>query len=178
MRFWVGIVLPGEIFGEVQRVQSEISKKYKTYHCLKGGIGPHFTLTFQPDVDDKNIVKMESVIEKISGETKPFEVEIKGVGRFYNTSTIYIKVIKSREIKKLQEKLALGQRKFGKIRLLRTFKPHVTITFNDISRKDLNNAFKELKTRNFDYTFKADKIYLAKSEPDERTKVYRTFNLK
>jgi 2'-5' RNA ligase len=179
MRFWTGVVLPNVIFGEVQRIQSEISKKYKTYHCIREGIGPHFTLTFQPDVDEKKIAKMESIIEKISSKTKPFDVEIRGVGRFYNTNTVYLRVIKSRSIKKIQERLALGQRNFGKIRLLRPiFTLHVSIARNDISREDLNSAFKELKTRNLNYKFNIEKIYLAKSEPGERTKVYKTIKLK
>jgi len=178
MRFWVGIVLPNKTCKKLFRIEKEISEKYKTYYSLKSRIGLHLTLTYQGNIKEGNLEKIEKAVNEISETTKSFEVEIKGIRRFCKNRFIYAKIIKSKELNDLYKKLFCRLSEFGKIRPLRIFKPHITLAYKDITEENFNEAFKEFKDKKISYEFKVNKLYLAKSNPEERLKLFKSFNLK
>lgn len=175
MKFWVGFVLPKRLFNEIVEVQKEISIKCDTYRSVSSKIGPHFTIIFQPRIKKDNISEIEEAVKQVSKEIKPFKVEALGIARFYKTKTVYMKILKSKTLNIVHRKLSYKLRKYGKIRLHRTFTPHVTIAYNDITDENLSKAFAELKKRKFHYRFVFDKIYLAKGK--DRVKVYKSFKI-
>lgn len=175
MKVWVGFVLPKKAFNEIVKVQKEISRKCDTYRSVQSKIGPHLTFTFQPNVSNSDIEKIEDVIEQITREIKPFKIEALGIARFYKTKTIYMKISRSEMLKETYRMLSYRLRKYGKIRRYRPFNPHVTIAFDDITDENLSKAFAILKKRKFHYKFVFDRIYLAKGK--YRTKVYKSFKI-
>jgi len=178
MRVWIGVMPPKRIFNEILEIEKEIAKKYKTYKSLESKIGPHFTITFQENVDKKDFKKIEKIVNEISKKTKPFKVKIKGIARFCKYKIIYLKVFKSRELNDLNKKLSNRLRRFGKIRRFRSFTPHITIVYMDITKENFKKAFKEFKNKKFSYEFNANKLYLGKAQPTKRTKVFKSFKLK
>ena len=177
MRFWVGIILPKKIYNEILKTQKKIAEKYETYHGLESSIGPHFTLTYQENIDEKDLKKIENIVHEISKEIKPFKVKIVDFRRFYKNRVIYARVIKSKKLNILHKKLSYKLSKFGKIRLLRGFTPHITIAYKDIIKENYRLAFKEFKRKKIYYEFELKRIYIGKSKPTERTKVYKNFKL-
>ena len=178
MRVWVGVVLPKKIFNEVLKIQKEIAKKYKTYYSLGSNLGPHFTITHQENVNERNLKKIEKIVEEISEKTRPFKINIKGIRRFYKNRVIYAKVIKSKELNGLHKKLSYRLVKFGKIRLLRLFTPHITLAYKDITKENYRAAFKEFKNKEISYEFELNKIHIGKARPEGRIKVFKSFKLK
>ena len=176
MRFWVGIIPPKKISIKLYRAQKEIAKKYKTYHGLESRIGPHITITYQENVDKKDLKDVENAVHEVSKRTEPFKVIIKGVGRFYRLRVIYLKVAKSKELKNLSNELSKRITRFSKIRRLRIFTPHVTLADMDITKENFREAFKELGNKDFSYTFVVDRLFIGKSET-ARIKVYKSFKV-
>jgi 2'-5' RNA ligase len=176
MRFWVGIIPPKKISKELYRTQKEIAKKYKTCHSLESRIGPHITITYQENVDKKDLKGIEKIVHEVSKKTEPFKIIIKGVGRFYRLSVIYFKVAKSKELKNLSNELSKRITRFSKIRRLRIFTPHITLADTDITKENFREAFKELGNKDFSYTFIVDRLFIGKSE-NERIKVYKSFKV-
>jgi len=178
MRVGVGIKPPKKIFNEILKIEKIIAKKYNTHHSLESRIGPHITLTFQPTINKKDFKKIEKNVNEISKKTKPFKIKIKGIARFYKTRTIYMKVLKSRQLNNLYKKLSNNLKQFGKIRIFRPFTSHMTIAYVDITKENFKKAFKELKNKKISYEFNVNKIYLAKSKPTERLRIVKSFELK
>lgn len=175
MRVWIGIVLPKKIFNEILKIEKEISKKYNTYHSLESKIGPHITITYQMNVNTKDFKKIDKVVNKISKEIKTFKINIKGISKFYKNRVIYLKVLESRELDDLYKKLSGNIKYFGKVR---TFTPHVTIAYSDITKENFKKAFKEVENKKIYYNINVNKIYLGKSKPAERIKIFKSFKLK
>lgn len=178
MRAWVGVVLPKKISNDLFKIQKKISEKYKTYHSLESKIGLHFTITHQENVNEKSLKEIEKIVNEISKETRPFKIEIKGIRRFYKNRVIYAKVIKSKELNDLNKKLSYRLSKFGKIRLLRLFTPHITLAYKDITKENFKEAFKEFRNKKISYGFQLNKIYIGKAKPAERIRVSKSFKLK
>jgi 2'-5' RNA ligase len=178
MRFWVGVILPKKISKGMLKIQKKIAKKYKTYHSLESKIGPHFTITYQENVNERNLKKIEKVVNEISKEIKSFKVEIKGIRRFYKLRVICAKVLKSKELNSLSKKLSYRLSKFEKIRRLRPFTPHITLADKDITKENFKEAFKEFKNKKIFYEFELNKIYIGKATTGGRIKVFKSFKLK
>jgi len=178
LKVWIGIVLPKKIFNEIFKIEKSIAKKYNTYHKLKGKIGPHITITHQENVNEKDFNKIEKIVSEISKKTKPFKIKIKGIRRFHKPIVIYMNVLKSRKLNKLNKELSNNLKKFGKIRLYRKYTSHITIANKDITKENFKKAFKELKNKKLSYEFNVNKLYLGKSKPTERMRVFKSFELK
>jgi 2'-5' RNA ligase len=178
MRFWVGVILPKKISNEMLKIQKKISEKYETHHDLESKIGPHFTIIYQENVNEKDFKKIEKVVKEISKKTEPFKAEIKGIRRFYKNRVIYAKVAKSKELNNLHKKLSYKLRKFGKIRLLRLFTPHITLAYKDITKENYREAFKEFRNKKIFYVFELNRIYIGKAKSSQRIKLFKSFKLK
>jgi len=178
MRVWVGIVLPNKISKEILKIQKKIAKKYKTHHSLESNLGPHFTITHQENVNERNLKKIEKIVHEISQTIKPFKVKINSFQRFYKNRVIYAKVAKSKELDNLHKKLSYRLSKFGKVRLLRKYTPHISLAYKDITKENYRAAFKEFKNKKIFYEFELNKIYIGKARTGERIKVFKSFELK
>ena len=178
MRVWVGVVLPKKISNEVLKIQKEIAKKYKTHHSLESNIGPHFTITHQENVNERNLNKIEKIVEEISKKTRPFKINIKGICRFNKNRVIYARVLKPNELNSLNKNLSYRLGKFGKIRLLRLFTPHITLVYKDITNENFKKVFKKFKNKEISYEFELNKLYIGKAKSKERIKVFKSFKLK
>lgn len=178
MKVWVGIVVSKKTFNEIFKIEKSIAEKYKTYYNFKGKIGPHITITHQENINKKDFNQIEKIVSEISKKTKPFKIKIKCVRRFYKPIVIYMNVLKSTKLNKLNKELSNNLRKFGKVRRYRKYTPHVTIANKDITKENFKKAFKELKNKKLSYEFNVNKLYLGKSKPTERMRVFKSFKLK
>jgi len=177
MKFWVGIIPPKRISKELYRAQKDIAKKYKTYHSLESKIGPHITITCQGNVSNKHLRDIEKAIKEISERIEPFEIRIDGLGRFYKKRVIYAKVVKSKKLNKLHNLMSYKLRKFDKIRVLRIYTPHINLAYKDISEENFKKVFKEFNKKRFYFRFNMNRIYIGKSKPSQRIKVYKSFKV-
>jgi 2'-5' RNA ligase len=175
MRFWVGIVIPPKRYSKIRGIQEKLSKKYDTFRCIDSRIGPHITLTHQPEVGYEDIRKMEEEVLEISRGIKPFNVRISGVEKFNGNRVIYAKVLKDAGIILLNKKLSSKLRKYGKVKH-RQFTPHATLAFFENSSKNFRKASKELKNKRLSFSFKLEALSIAKAKANGRLKVYKAFN--
>ena len=88
MRAFLGISIPEELKPRIMQIQDvfDISDiKFVEKENL------HFNLKFFKDLDRDKVDKLKENLEKVCSQYEPFEVEIKGIGAFPNTS--YVKVL-------------------------------------------------------------------------------------
>ena len=178
MRFWVGIIIPKKISKELFKLEKEISEKYKTFYNLNSKIGPHVTITFQGNVDGKDLNEIEATVKEISRKVRPFKIKITGVKKFNKNNVIYAGVLKTRELKNLKKIFSYELKSFGGIRNIRSFTPHITLAFKDITKENFRRAFRELRHRKISFEFKATRLYTGKAGPRDRIKVSKKFRLK
>ena len=178
MRVSVGILPPKKIFNKILKIEKEIAEKYKTYSNLRTKLGPHITITYQPNVNRKDFKKVERFVNGISKKTKSFKIKIKGVDIFPKNRVIYLKVLKSKELDKLFKELSNNLKQFGKIRSHEMFTPHITLVKKDVTKENFKKSFKEFKNKGFSYGFNIDNLYLGKAKPTERIRVVKSFKLK
>jgi 2'-5' RNA ligase len=177
MLFWVGIRLPAEVEGKIRSVQKALSKKYNTCRCVSSQIGPHVTVTFQPNVDSKDIKSIEKAVTEVLNETAPMTVKVSGVGKFDSDRVIYARVLKTKGIMNLNKNLKAKLSKFGNV-MYDDFNPHVSLARKDISPEAFNAAFSEMRGKKLSFSFRAERISIGKSRADGRIRVYRTIPMK
>jgi len=180
MRFWVGIVIPNKTYKKLFKLEKEISKKYKTYYSLNSKLGLHITITYQGNVDEKDLKEIEAIVKKISRNVRPFKINIMDVDvkKFNKNNVIYARVLKTRYLENLKKMFSCGLKRFGIIRDTRSFTPHITLACKDITKENFRRAFRELRHRKISLEFKATKFYTGKAGPKERMRASKKFRLK
>ncbi len=82
-RCFVAIEIPDRIQVILSEVQSEFRPRIKKASLTRLG-NFHLTLKFLGDVEKRNITKINSTVEGIVENRKPFRIEIGGIGTFPN----------------------------------------------------------------------------------------------
>ncbi len=88
MRAFLGIPISNDLKSEIIKIQDRFSDfdiKFVESENL------HFNLKFFKEIDNEKVKKLKEILEKISTQFKPFEIEISGTGAFPSKS--YIRVI-------------------------------------------------------------------------------------
>jgi len=127
MRVFLGIDIPNELKQKIIYVQNRFSDfdiKFVEPENL------HFNLKFFGDIDEEKVEKLKEVLEKISKQFQPFEVNISGLGTF--PSRNYIRVIWLGVKEGYQAFLSLSQTINNAIETLgfekeNRFVPHLTL---------------------------------------------------
>jgi len=88
MRAFLGISVPDGLKPKIIKIQDRFSDfdiKFVKPENL------HFNLKFFKDIENEKVKKLKEILEQISAQFEPFEVEISGIGAF--PSKNYIRVI-------------------------------------------------------------------------------------
>lgn len=83
IRCFVAIEIPNRIQEILGEVQAQIRSKIGFASWTKIG-NYHITLKFLGDVEDRNVDKIRSALEKVAKGNEPFPIEIGGIGAFPN----------------------------------------------------------------------------------------------
>jgi 2'-5' RNA ligase len=175
MRFAVDIIIPPGAYRKIRDIQRELSKKYDIHRCMESRLGPHITLTHQPKVDCRDIKKMEGHVSNICGSIRPFNIRVRGIASFDKAKVVYATVLPDKEILYLNRELSSKLRRYGKV-MHRQFKPHITLAFFD-NIETFRHAQRQTKGRKLSFSFRLEKLSVAKARANGRLKVYKEFKL-
>ena len=167
-------LVPGEpLLTEIKEIKEVFARDYSSKHALRSP--GHITLVppFRCDPDNINLIMAE--LKKIADSSNPFDVELRGFASF-PPRVIYIKPLKSRSLLFIYHNLkdALSTYIPELIRMNRTFRPHVTVGFRDLSEEMYYKAWGMFKDKEFNRNFNADAIYVLKHFKDG-WKIIRSF---
>jgi len=136
---------------EIWNLMKKISTKYGTCHDIKKKFGAHITVVGFENIDEKNLQKIVNEIKLICSKTKPFEVKIGKINfaennrqKYQTQYVIYLEVIRSSVLSKLNKILNNKIKKYGKPKL-RYFVPHVTLAHGDLNKENYYRAKRELE---------------------------------
>lgn len=138
-------------------ILENFAKKYKAYKAFNDWKGPHVTVfTMEEEYDDiKDIIdKTKNVIKNI----KPFKVYVKGTGYFMKSDSkgkrnyvIFLKIQKTTSLYNLWKVLNKNLRRYRVS--FPKYVPHLTITRQDLKKKDFYRALKDYKNFNYSRSF-------------------------
>lgn len=141
----IGIaILPSRELAKFAKDKAEyISSKYNTVGGLKQP--PHITIKWPFDVSD--LTAFEKYCERVAKQTKPFKVECNGYG-FFGQKVIFLKALSTKHIVNLHLRVVQELNERFKIKPHYFEGPnqqfHLTIAFDDLSKKSFFEAQKEL----------------------------------
>lgn len=130
MRTFISIELSDSIKDSLAQAQSHLKYAGADVKWIeKGNI--HLTLKFLGEIDEKKCEEVKITLDKIAGETRPFEISIKDIGAFPKIEfprVIWVGLDKgAAESKILAEKIDDALSKIGFQKESRPFTAHLTI---------------------------------------------------
>lgn len=90
----------------------------------------HLTIKFIGDVPEHKIPEIINAVEKATSNTKPFEIQLSGMGFFgkpMNPKVIWVGMQKNNNLTILHEKLEIALENIGIAKEKRNFNPHITL---------------------------------------------------
>ncbi|WP_420576719.1 RNA 2',3'-cyclic phosphodiesterase [Ekhidna sp.] len=163
--YFIAIVPPEDIQEEITKLKHEVAEKYGSKHALRSP--PHITLHMPFKWRDKRFDELAEVIKNLNSDLAAFEVELKDFD-FFEPRVVFVNVVQSEKLKKLQKKVVDACRKELKLDNAnyknRPFHPHVTIGFRDLKKPMFYEAKKEFKKREVLFEFRVEEIVLLKHD--------------
>ncbi len=160
--YFIAILTPPKITGQVRSIQKEFEKNYDSKRQLK--IPVHLTLVppFKRDADfEKTMIPS---LQDFAEEQQPFEIDLQDFGAF-GERVIFVNVRKNDRLKKLHRDLISwlsAKLYFEDLETGKRFHPHVTLANRDLKPEAFKKAWPEFKKRTFSASFHATSIYLLK----------------
>ena len=166
--YFVAIVPPPPVRDEVQELRLYFSEKYGSSQALKSP--PHITLLAPFNTSRENENKIKSILTDFSSGYEPFDIGLKDFSTF-STKVIYVSVQKNEQLSIIQDKLESRAREDSEVfhynYKKRSFHPHMTLAFRDLSKENFRKAWDEFKGRKFKASFRAASITLLKHDGSE-----------
>ncbi len=159
--YFIALLPPSDIAEEVTRCKQQFADRHNAVHALRSP--PHITLYPPFRYPEENIGIVENSLTEFGRDRASFTVRLRGFGAF-PPRVIYVNVIKTPELMGIREELVyfLGDRL--QIRDSRdegrSFSPHMTVAFKDLSKKAFKVAWPEFEARSFQRDFTVDRLTL------------------
>lgn len=172
----MALLPPPSLREEIQKLQLVFRDKYDSSHALKSP--PHITLLNPFRLEKSSAEKAMKLLKNISQLTLPFSVKLRDFSTF-KPHTIFIDVKKSRPLIELQQKLESTARDHSNIfnynYRKRSYHPHLSLAFRDLSEPDFERAWQVFRTKKFKADFKTKAFILLKHD-GQQWQVDQTFN--
>ncbi|PZV13754.1 MAG: 2'-5' RNA ligase [Leptolyngbya sp.] len=174
-RCFIALVPPPEIQAIANTIKHQFADEYASQAAQKSP--PHITLqppfTWMPQA----LPNLEQQLAKFAMEQSPFEVELNGFAAF-PPKVIYIDVVKTVVLLNLQTGLMANlEATLGIVDApskQRTFTPHMTVAFRDLTQPNFNAAWQIFQERSLQLHFLASSLSLLIYD-EHQWHVYKTF---
>ncbi|HUC82020.1 MAG TPA: 2'-5' RNA ligase family protein [Flavisolibacter sp.] len=151
---------------ELRIKANAIKKDFKRFESSKAtNVYTHITLKAPFKVSGIDRDSLLSWFYKIRLQQTPFHVYLNGFAAFHNkyNPVIYINPMPNRELIKMQRELMIDFHNIlpAKVHPIdRSFKPHMTVAYRDLTPENFARAWKEYKDKHFYDVFDVHSIYL------------------
>lgn len=159
-RFFVALLPPQEIQDYVTEIKQHFASVYASCGALKSP--SHITLQPPFEWSVEAVPSLEESLKTFALRHSPIPIILSGFGAF-PPRVIYINVIKTPELMALQADLrAYLEENLGIVDLSqkRSFAPHMTIAFRDLTRHKFYASWPEYQHRTLDFKFTASHLTL------------------
>nr|AEU11002.1 putative RNA ligase [Nostoc sp. 152] len=160
-RFFLALLPPQEIQEYANQIKQYFADNYASSGAQKSP--PHITLQPPFEWADTNLSLLEATLKEFSTQQIPVPIVLSGFAAFA-PRVIYIDVVRSPELLTLQADLMSSMEKnlgiVDSVSKTRSFTPHITVAFRDLTRKNFHAAWPEFEKRQLHFEFTADKLTL------------------
>jgi 2'-5' RNA ligase len=163
--YFIGILLPGPVGIEIQKLKEHFLTRYNVKHALKSP--PHITLIppFKrlPDHEPEMMLDLDG----FSSRWPSFDIQLENFGAF-KPRVIYIRVNENDSLTALYR--CLNDHWNRQMPREETpdddqhFRPHVTLAFRDLRREQFHDAWPDFRERKISYEFTAEGLTLFKHD--------------
>jgi 2'-5' RNA ligase len=160
-RFFIAIVPPPDIQAIAHAIQRQFAEEYASQAAQKSP--PHITLPPPFAWMLHDLPSLERSLAKFALQQASFQVELDGFAAFPPT-VIYINVVKTAALLNLQTSLMANLENTLEIGDVapkrRTFTPHITVAFRDLTQPNFTAAWHLFQGRSLQLQFLADSLSL------------------
>jgi len=160
-RFFIALLPSQAIQDEVNAIKQVFVDRYNSRAALKSP--PHITLQPPFEWSLEAITGLSETLREFAVQTLPMPIALSGFGAFV-PRVIYINVIKSSPLLMLQTALATHlETSLGIVDAVgkaRSFTPHMTVGFRDLTKENFKLAWAEFQHRPFEVEWLATHLTL------------------
>lgn len=159
--FFIALLPPQEVQNYTNEIKQHFAENYNSEAAFKSP--PHITLQppFEWQVDDRQA--LEQSLSNFTKIQMPVPIILKGFGAF-SPKVIYINVIKTPELMMMQKHLMTDlEESLGIIyphSQDRTFSPHITVAYRDLTKENFRSAWPKFKQRELELKFRVSQLTL------------------
>lgn len=160
-RFFIALLPPVD----VQKVANEIKQHFADVYQSRKAFNspPHITLQAPFKWEDENLPVLEESLDRFSQTQPPIPIALSGFGAF-KPRVIFINPLKTPELMKIQQDLLFHLETqlaiVDEVAKKRTFSPHMTVAFQDLTKENFKRAWPEFKDRALDFEFVVPQLTL------------------
>jgi 2'-5' RNA ligase len=160
-RFFIALVPPLEIQQQITEIKLYFAEHYNSSRALKSP--PHVTLQIPFEWPVADVPKLEEFLKAFVAKRLAIPVTMSGFAAFA-PRVIYVDVVKSSALLELQQDLMVDfETNLGIVNSVsktRSFVPHMTVAFSDLTEQNFDAAWLEFKERSIFFEFTAAELIL------------------
>ncbi len=159
--FFIALLPPEEVRQVVTDIKQHFAQVYNSKAALKSP--PHITLQPPFEWELEDLPKLEAKLGEFSQSQTPIPIILDGFAAF-KPRVIYINILKNAELltihKQLTKYLETSLEIIHQVSKNRSFSPHVTVGFRDLSKANFHKAWSEFKERQLHFEFTVSHLTL------------------
>lgn len=163
--YFIALLPPQEIQDEITKIKHDFADNYDSSAALKSP--PHITLHPPFKWFDADLPPLEQSLQEFVRGYMPIPIRLSGFAAF-PPRVIYVDVIQTPELMQLyrglQRHLATAFDLVDSQSQFRSFIPHVTVAFRDLTKAAFQEAWMQYKTRSIAFEFTTPTLTLLKHD--------------
>ena len=160
-RFFVALLPPQHIQDCANEIKQYFADRYASCGAQKSP--PHITLQSPFEWADSNVSLLEESLNKFASGRESIPVTLHNFAAF-TPRVIYIDVVQTPELMDLQADLIKYVESdleiVDKVAQTRSFTPHMTVAFRDLTKQNFKIAWREFVARQLHFELKCDRLTL------------------
>jgi 2'-5' RNA ligase len=160
--YFIALIPHRDIREKVLELKEEMKERFKAGHALKSPA--HITLQKPFERFPEEDTGLKEVLRLFASSQHSFTVDFNGFGSFA-PRVIYIKITNPEPVLLLHSRLnrvLLAELHFTRGEIMKDVQPHITIATRDLTPAAFNEAWPEIKDRQFSASFNVHSIFLLK----------------
>lgn len=156
--FFVAIIPAEPIRSEVHFFKQMIADEFESRHALRSPA--HITLFPPFFAEQDQMSTLSFLLEKAAEKFQSFQIQLNGFGAF-KPRVIFVRPDLPRQLVRLEQTINDSLINYRDSRhKIRPFRPHITVAFKDLTKKQFYEAWHKYQQFKYERTFLVTSIYL------------------
>ena len=158
--YFIALIPGSQLREEIREIKEAMKDEYGASHALKSPA--HITLQMPFKRSPDAGAGISSALREFAAGERPFRVDLDGFGAF-PPRVIYIQITNPQPIAELHgrlKKLLIETPGFTREEIMQHVQPHITVATRDLTKAAFNEAWPEMKDREFTGRFTVNSIFL------------------